>query len=441
MFGPAALTLLATAATAASPSTWRRTVGPGDGAGGVTLVIPFYEGIRIGDAATTLVEQKHADLRLAYPGVLSAPFVAWRSGSGPWEVAFVAALGAAPAELRVRASGGAVHLELQSLAGKTVGNTRIEGDLPALAAGVRRLWQVRAAAPKLGSRFKRQNFYVHQYVPSSATAEVRRNWEIPDLVEHMKHEAPSTIQFVYGYDPSGVDLAGEYFWSEGALAKVRAVIGANPRLAHSNWLNLRTWKRAIPRLGIERPVSDEVKAMLKVYPGVPATVDQFAFKSLDACLASAPWQRSRLEQFDRLAGLGFKVVQIDEFPIPHHWHGVACQASGHLHRPGDLADEWRHIEAFLGELAARARRRGVLLTCEEPSALMLPYVSGYIDRQFNDSIDLYQSFRGPRSGPIPLFSMVFGDLVTPYTDNDEDGPARRPPPGWIEQYKMHPPAR
>jgi hypothetical protein len=180
--------------------------------------------------------------------------------------------------------------------------------------------------------------------------------------------------------------------------------------------------------------------MLKVYPGGTERGNQFAFEAVDACLASAQWQHSRLTQLDRLAALGFRVVQLDEFPIPRFWHTVACQSPTHLHRPGDIADEWRQIDLFLRQLARRAREHRVLLTCEEPSMLMLPYVAGYIDRQFNDSIDLYKIFRkSARAAPIPFFSMMFGDLATPYTDTDEAAPARRPPPGWIEQDKISPP--
>jgi hypothetical protein len=284
------------------------------------------------------------------------------------------------------------------------------------------------------------NFYVHQYVASDRTPPLQSNWDIPTLAQQMKGESASTIQFVYGFDPSGVDLAGEYFWSEGALDKVKRVLGANRGLAHLNWLNLRTWKRAIPRLGIERPLTDEVKAMLKVYPpSVKAPDAQYASKSVDACLASSGWQKSRLQQFEQLANLGFKMVQIDEFPIPSLWRQAPCQSTAHLHRANDIVDEWKQIESFLTRLSARARARGILLTCEEPSAAMLPYVAGYIDRQFNDSIELYRQFRKtPLTGPIPLFSMLFGHLVTPYTDADEAEPARQPPAGWLKQHKLYP---
>jgi hypothetical protein len=438
-------TLLAAAAAAAAPaSTWTRTFAPADGPPeSLTMVVPFYEGVRLDGAAAGLTESGHAALTLAYPGVLSAPFVAWRTAPGAWEVAYVEALGPAPAELELRASAGTVRVTVRSLAGHPVRTARVEGDLDALGAALRARWRPVGSGDTLAHHFRRQNFYVHQFVPAQGGGPaLRRDWELPALVEQMKGQSPDTIQFVYGYDPSGVDLAGEYFWSEGALASVRQVIGANRRLAHSQWLNLRTWKRAIPRLGIERPVTDQVKAMLRVFPASSAGANQFSFQSLDACLASAGWQRSRLAQLDRIADLGFRVVQLDEFPIPHFWHTVPCESAQHLHRPGDIVDEWRQIDLFLAKLAARARARGVLLTSEEPSALMLPYIAGYIDRQFNDSIDLYHSFRASKHAtPIPLFSTVFGTLATPYTDTDEAALARRPPPGWIEQHKLHPPRR
>jgi hypothetical protein len=419
---------------AVAPPTWTGTVDQD-----ATVLVPFYEGISLRSPAATLREVGMTSLRLGYPGVLSVPFVAWRRANDRWQVAYVEALGAAPAELEVQVRGPAVALTLRSLAGLPIRTTEVAGDLPALASALRARWDVRGSGARLADRFQRVHFYVHQFVPSAGPPALKVDWELPALVQQMKREAPGTLAFVYGFDPSGVDLAGAYFWSQGATAKVRAVLGANRRIAHLSWLNLRTWKRAIPRLGIERPVTDEVKAMLKSYPpGTQAPGGQYASKSLDACLASAGWQRSRLEQLDRLADLGFQVLQIDEFPIPAVWHHAPCQATTHLHRPGDIADEWRQIDRFLQTLAARAKARGVLLTCEEPSAALLPYVAGYIDRQFNDSIDLYRRFR--KSGGarvIPLFSALFGALVTPYTDADEAEPARRPPAGWLVQHKLY----
>jgi hypothetical protein len=438
------LTLLALLA-GGSPTSWSRTLTAADGPmDDLTVVLPFYEGVRLDAAPATLLAIGQHHLRLAYPGVLSAPFVAWRFGAGPWEVARVEEAGASPAEVELQPSPGSLQVAVRSLGGRAVRTARFEGDLGALARGLRGSWKVVGAGHPLAERFRRQHFYVHQHVPnrSKPGSSVRLDWELPALVEQMRHESPDTIQFVYGFDPSGIDLAGEYFWSEGALDRVRQVLGANRRLAHLNWLNLRTWKVGIPGLGITRPITREVQAMLKVYPGGTERGKQFAFEALDACLASAQWQRSRLTQLDRLADLGFAVVQVDEFPIPRFWHTAACQSAEHLHRPGDIADEWRQIDLFLGKLAARARQRRVLLTCEEPSMVMLPHVAGYIDRQFNDEIDLYKIFRkSPRAAPIPFFSMMFGELATPYTDTDQATPARRPPSGWIEQDKISPPPK
>jgi hypothetical protein len=436
------LPFLALLAASGNASTWSRTLTTADGPlDRLTVVVPFYEGVQLDAAASTLMEIGQKNLTLAYPGVLSAPFVAWRFDAGAWQVALVDRIGPAPAELSLKPSPRGLAIGLRSLAGRPVQTTRIDGDLGALARGLRARWKVVGSGHTLRERFRRQHFYVHQFVPhrDQPGSSIRRDWELPALVARMTHESPDTIQFVYGFDPSGIDLAGEYFWSEGARSKVEQVLGANRRLAHLNWLNLRTWKAGIPGLGITRPVTPEVQAMLKVIPGAAEPTKQFAFQALDACLASQGWQRSRLAQLQKLADLGFKVIQLDEFPIPRFWHTVPCQSAAHLHRPGDIVDEWRQVDRFLKDLAAQARARDLLLTCEEPSALMLPYVAGYIDRQFNDSIDLYRPFRkSARAAPIPFFSMMFGDIATPYTDTDENAPARRPPAGWIEQDKVSP---
>ena len=66
-------------------------------------------------------------------------------------------------------------------------------------------------------------------------------------------------------------------------------------------------------------------------------------------------------------------------------------------------------------LAKRANTRGCALTSEEPSAVLLPYVSGYIDRQFNSGIDLYAMWKKSRSvQPIPFFSAMFADTPAPH---------------------------
>jgi hypothetical protein len=204
------------------------------------------------------------------------------------------------------------------------------------------------------------------------------------------------------------------------------------------WLNLRTFKTAIPRLGLIAELPPDLKHATKQFPaGAQVAEGQWSFKSVDMCLASEGWQQSRLAELDALADLGFKVVQLDEFPIPSLWHVNACQAEGHLHRANDPIDEWRQVMKFVAVLSKQADARGIRLTCEEPSAALLPYVCGYIDREYNRSIDLYAPWKkGKQVTAIPLFSAMFGDLVTPYTDVDDADPAGKPPAGWLINHKQ-----
>jgi hypothetical protein len=185
------------------------------------------------------------------------------------------------------------------------------------------------------------------------------------------------------------------------------------------------------------PADANFPGMAKRFDGHITTDDNYAYRAVDMCLASQAWQTSRLQQFDKLADVGFKVIQLDEFPIPPVWHAAACTATGHLHKPADAGDEWAKTMAFIAKLSARAADRGILLTCEEPSAAMLPYVSGYIDRQYNDATSVYAPWnRSKLIHTAPIFSTTFGDLVTPYTDADGVDPARKPPEGWLEAHKI-----
>lgn len=78
-----------------------------------------------------------------------------------------------------------------------------------------------------------------------------------------------------------------------------------------------------------------------------------------------------------------------------------------------------------------------MLTCEEPSAALLPYIAGYIDRQFNDCMDLYSMCRQNKGiTTIPLFSTMFSDVATPYTDVDGKNPWRLPPESWLTAHKL-----
>ncbi len=435
-----ALMLLEASAGATDSVSARRLTSTDGSFQALTVIIPFYEGVELPAAPLAVARTPTRSLTLAYPGALSAPFVAWRFGDADWTVLRVDALGTKPAELTLRAQSDAFEVTLRSFTGARVIEESVRGDVPALAQALRRQWRVRGSGRTLRERYRGVQFYVHEYVSAGKGPEIRRNWDIPALVERMKGESVEDIQFVYGFDPSGADLAGTYFWTPAAEAKVKAVVGANRRLSHLSWLNLRTWKQAIPELDIQRNVDASVRAQARVFP--PGMDDGHAadrFRSIPMCPASRGWQRSRLAQLDRLADLGFKVIQLDEFPIPQRWETVPCQSDQHLHRPNDIVDEWKQIDIFLQELSTRARRRNILLTCEEPSAALLPYVAGYIDRQFNDSIELYRVFRKMGGHPIPLFSQIFGGLATPYTDADERDPVREPPPGWLKQHKHYPP--
>lgn len=178
--------------------------------------------------------------------------------------------------------------------------------------------------------------------------------------------------------------------------------------------------------------------MARVYPDGIRTGESYCFKTLEMCLASEGWQASRLRQFDRLASFGFSVIQLDEFPIPSVWHLEPCRSREHLHQPGNAADEWSKILQFVAKLCERAEAKGVLLTCEEPCAALLPHVSGYIDRQFNASCDLiYAPWTKSRSiQPVPLFSTMFRNVVTPFTDVDDGELARPPPREWLHAHKV-----
>ena len=53
---------------------------------------------------------------------------------------------------------------------------------------------------------------------------------------------------------------------------------------------------------------------------------------------------------------------------------------------------------------------------EEPSIMLLPFTSGYIDGAFNDPPEMYEYWqRSKETERIPLFSDMYGSRVTPYT--------------------------
>ena len=402
------------------------------------MLVPFYEGLEISGAPGALAEAGLSQFELGYPGALSAPFVAWRFGTGAWTVLYGQSIADVPVALDVKAGAAQVEVELKSLAPGSLAKMEVKGDWPAVAAALRKAWNPRAAHRALGRDFKQLHFYVHQWVADNGSPALRTDWTIDALAQRMKAEDPATLVFDYGFDPGSVDLGGRYFWSQGARDGVRTVLQANPRVSHMAWLNLRTFKTAIPRLDLTAKLPPELQIATRQFPaGTRIDAGQWSFKSVDMCLASEPWQRSRISELDALADLGFKVVQLDEFPIPSLWHVNACQAQGHLHKPNDAVDEWRRIMSFVAILSKKADERGIRLTCEEPSAALLPFVCGYVDRQYNQSIDLYAPWKkGKGIVPIPLFSTLFGDLATPYTDVEEAEEIPKPPARWLINYKQ-----
>ena len=399
--------------------------------------MPFYEGVLVQQPLTALPEAGLKHLQLAYPGPLSAPFVAWRNGEGNWTAIYSTALDALPAQLELTVNGDRLEVALSCPPSSGIDRLNVHGSWEQVVQAVRQLWKVTPPKVRLADRFSRIDFYVHQWISPHDDPPLRVDWTIEQLKSAMRKTPATDLVHVYGFDPAGIDLGGTYFWSDAALNRAKRVIEANPQVCHLAWLNLRTFKYDIPRLRRQVVLTPQIQAMAKRFDGKIREDDNYQYKAIDMCLASAQWQASRIAELDRLMDAGFKVIQLDEFPVPPVWNVAPCQAKGHLHQPGDARDEWSRSVEFIRTLSDRARQRGVLLTCEEPSAALLPYVCGYIDRQFNDGTDLYwPCHRSPRFTAIPVFSTMFGDLTTPYTDVDGADPAREPPKSWLRAHKM-----
>jgi len=88
------------------------------------------------------------------------------------------------------------------------------------------------------------------------------------------------------------------------------------------------------------------------------------------------------------------------------------------------------------KLSEYARAHDVLLSEEEPSAAFLPFVSGYVDRIANPPA-MYEIWQKvPSATVVPLFSTMFGDRTTPYTD---PSPTKPVPRGWMTTTKIESP--
>jgi hypothetical protein len=238
---------------------------------------------------------------------------------------------------------------------------------------------------------------------------------------------------VYGLDPGGVDLEGHYLAppADQALDDIRK---AAPNAALYHWLNLRTYKYAIPALGIDRPPPPEIRQGAKQYANGPNEIAQYSFKAIEMCLGSKEWQASRLAEMDRLLAAGFKVIALDEFPTTPHWDGEPCASRDHFHRPSDPASEWDITLRFIALLQLRAHQHRVLLGSEEPSAGILPYIAAYMDGTFNDPPEMYEWFsKNAQVERIPLFSTMFSNIVTPITRPSPKKPAPAP---WLTMRKV-----
>jgi hypothetical protein len=158
------------------------------------------------------------------------------------------------------------------------------------------------------------------------------------------------------------------------------------------------------------------------------------------CLGAEEWQRSRFEEMKKLIDLGFTVIAYDEFPTSPKWGTEACRATNHSHRPNDFADEWSVSLDLVRRLSKYAHEHGVLLSSEEPSTMLFPFTSAYMDGTFNDPPDMYEPWQKSKAiERIPLFSTMFGAQLTPYT---RIGGSPKPPKPWLVQEKVpSPPAR
>jgi hypothetical protein len=376
------------------------------------LVIPFYEGVRVPRRDAPMLE-------IPYPGVLATPMIIF--GAGDDWTAVYAPLDALGLIFRMR--DGRIELSCPHACKlETVHGASWEE----VAHAVAKAYDVHAQPP-LATRYTSQNFYVRDWI--STEGEPRRTaWTRDALRARLDREPPDVIEHVYGIDPGGVDLAATYFREPAARAEAEAMIREHPWLSFFSWLNLRTYKYAIPAtktLG----VGPDVEAMAwRGKDGAMAESNQYVFESVVMCSASAEWQASRMRELEKLVGLGFKVVAMDEFPLSATWDTHGCTSTHHLHRAGDLEDESRITRDFVAKLSDYARAHGVLLSEEEPSAAFLPFISGYVDRIANPPA-MYEIWQKvPNASVVPLFSTMFGALVTPYTD---PSPTKPVPSGWI----------
>jgi hypothetical protein len=387
------------------------------------LVIPFYEGIQISSPRRALLELGVDQIELLYPAPLSIPAAAWRCQRGEWTV-IGAALEDVPVVLRLTSK----ELRLSCLGPCRLHAWSSPGSVADLGAALARVHAMSPGKPPLAAGLTEARFYA-----------LRPDWQIQPLAAELASTPADVLALVHGWDPSGVDLGGRSLWSEHAEDNLRTALAANPKLSHLAWLNLRSFKYTIPRLGLSARLPDELVGARWQGANGENVIRKQAFEAVEMCLATRAWQDSRKQELRRLIGLGFRVIQLDEFPIAQRWHAEPCRAEGHDHAPADLAGEWRSVLRFVRELAEHAEALGVMLTSEEPSAVLLDLTRGYVDRLANREPDIYGFWtRSPGTRPVALFSSAFSALSSPYTDADPTGPVPR---GWLTMRKHSPDTR
>jgi hypothetical protein len=364
--------------------------------------------------------------------------VAWRCGAkADWSAVLVESIESAPVRLSIQTKAdegrARTDLALECFSACAFRGVSASGSWQDIAHAVAAAWDIPAGPAKLSSRYDRLHFYVHKWVSDDASAPLRIDFDRAGLERRLASERPRTIAFVFGLDPASVDLGGHYLWSDEAHATFAAARKANPSVAPYSWLNLRTFKHAIPALRIALPSSPEIEAMKRIGEDGSPEISQYAFKATEMCLGSAAWQQSRMNELAALVGEGYQVIALDEFPVPVHWDVAPCRATNHLHRAGDAASEQRVTMELIARLSAYAREHGVMLSSEEPSAELLPYASAYMDGAFNAPADFYELWKKSADvSLVPLFSTMFGDRITPTTRPD---PPRDAPRGWMTMRK------
>jgi hypothetical protein len=324
---------------------------------------------------------------------------------------------ALPIELRVKVSEEKAAFEFRTQAKCYFRRLEGRGDWRSVLGPLRKVWEFYPIRAPLGRVFRAMESY--ELTGPGA-------WTPAGLAAHLRSADPAALQWARGLAPGTAA-----FWPDEALAKLRAIAAANRELCHLAELDLRGCPAA-------RGDAEAPEALRRAAKGLGPGAARGG-GPLEMCLAAEAWQRSRFEQLERLAAAGVKVIQLSGFPRGTPGPAAPCFAEGHAHRPGDLAGEWQEVLKFLARLAAHAEELKVSLTCDGPSAALLPFVCGYLDRQHNPGAQEYAPWtRSAGVTPVPFFSAAFGGHVTPYTEPLDPDPARKLPGGWLANQRVDP---